>query len=129
MKRLALLGFFVSLPAFAQDNPAPQLTPQQKEEADRHLKNAIGLIDQLKVDTEQVVVEKKVDCMNSIGNLQFCTCIANESPPFVSFQGYISATSLTKKDLRYSSLSLHDQKMVDYSRDARIKCVGLITFN
>ncbi len=41
---------------------APQLTPQQLEERDRHLRNAIGLTEQLEVMVDQLVVSKKMQC-------------------------------------------------------------------
>lgn len=128
MKYLAVLVFLVAFPALAQ-NPAPQLTPQQEEERKRHMQNAIGLLEQAEVMLEQITVEKKMHCMKSVGNLQFCTCIANESPPAVSFVGYISATSLTNKELHYSSLSPSDQKAIDNSRAARVKCLGPAALN
>jgi len=128
MKYLALLAIFAALPAFAQ-TPTPPLTPQQLEERDRHLRNAIGLIDQMRVLVDQIVAEKKVHCVKSVGNLQFCTCIANESPPAVSFVGYVSATSLTNEELNYSSLSPDDRKAIDNSRAARVKCLGPAALN
>lgn len=128
MKYLALLAFFAALPALAQ-NPTPQLTPQQLEEQNQHARNAIGLIEQMEVMVEQIVAEKKVHCMKSVGKLQFCTCIANESPPAVSFVGYISATSLTNQELHYSSLSPDDRKAIDNSRAARVKCLGPAALN
>lgn len=128
MKYMALLAIFAAFPALAQ-NPTPQLTPQQLEERDRHLRNINGLIEQMEVMVDQITVEKKLHCMKSIGNLQFCTCIANESPPAVSFVGYISATSLTNEQLHYSFLSPADQKAIDNSRAARVKCLGPAAFN
>jgi hypothetical protein len=128
MKYVALLAIFAAFPVLAQ-NPTPQLTPEQLEERDRHLRNAIGLLEQIEVMADQIVAEKKVHCMKSVGNLQFCTCIANESPPAVSFVGYISATSLTNEELRYSSLSPDDRKAIDNSRAARVKCLGPAALN
>ena len=94
--------------ASAQENQ-PKLRPQQ-EEANRHLQNAIGLTEQIEVMVDQLTVLKKMQCIQSVGNLKLCTCIANESPPFVSFQGYVMATSLSKKELNYSSLKPDDRR-------------------
>lgn len=102
---------------------------KQLEERNRHLQNAIGLLEQMEVMVDQIAAEKKVHCMKSVGNLQFCTCIANESPPAVSFVGYISATSLTNEELHYSSLSPNDRKAIDNSRAARVKCLGPAALN
>jgi hypothetical protein len=128
MKYLRWLAIFAALPANAQ-TATPQLTPQQLEERDQHLRNAIGLLEQVEVMADQIVAEKKVHCMKSVGNLQFCTCIANESPPAVSFVGYISATSLTNEELHYSSQSPDDRKAIDHSRAARVKCLGPVALN
>ena len=122
------LAIFSALPAFAQ-NATPQLTPQQLEERDQHARNAIGLLDQIDAMIDQITVEKKLHCIKSVGNVQLCTCIANESPPAVSFIGYVSATSLTNEELHYSSLAQEDRTAIDNSRAARVKCVGPAALN
>jgi len=128
MKYMVLLAILAALPAHAQ-TPTPQLTPQQLEERDQHARNAIGFLEQMEVMVEQIVAEEKMQCVKSVGNLKFCACIASESPPAVSFVGYVSATSLTNEELHYSALKPDDQKAIDNSRAARVKCLGPATLN
>ena len=128
MKYLVALALFALLPAYGQDT-TPQLTPQQLEEREMRLQNIIGLTEQMRAMVDQVAAEKKIQCIQSVGSLQFCTCISNESPPFVSFVGYVIATTQTNKELHYSSLKPDEQTAIDNSRAARVKCLGPVAFN
>jgi hypothetical protein len=70
-----------ALSAHAQ-NTTPQLTPQQLEERDRHLRNAIGLAEQMEAMVDQVTAEKKMQCVKSVGNLQFLHMHCEREPAF-----------------------------------------------
>jgi len=130
--RIALIVGAVALASAAAADPQ-QATPQQMEErarqleeSSRHARNTISVAEQIKALLEVIVAEKKMHCVNSVGNSEFCTCIANSIPTDVSFLGYISATSFTNEELHYSSLSPDERKAIDNSRAGRVKCLGIL---
>jgi hypothetical protein len=80
MKRLALLVFFVSLPAFSQ-NTTPQKTEDQQNEA---FYKALREFNEYFKERNIEIEEKKMQCLR-IFNYDFCKCIEDNERAFIGF--------------------------------------------
>jgi hypothetical protein len=119
---LIVLPLFLSFASVAEETPPPM--PLDKQEQVEGLHNAIGILNIMKADIEQVAMEKKNQCMKAIGDTQFCDCIAEKSPSGITFTEYVAILVSTKDDLKYDELSPEDKKMVDNARKSRDQCVN-----
>jgi hypothetical protein len=100
----AVCSLLISKPALSQqDTPPP----------DERLAEEIG---QEELEMKNM---KEAQCMMAIGNKEFCSCIADESPSGIDFVDYVSIALS-----RGAPLSAKDKALVDASMD---KCVSLST--
>lgn len=126
IKSILFLFFLLAPATYAADKTdrtTPPPMPLDLQESDHILNKALGEIENLRLMTENITVEKKNECMKAIGNTDFCECIVESVPIAVSFLGYVNILVKTKDELNYNTLSVEDKMLVDKSRVARDKCV------
>jgi hypothetical protein len=100
----AVCCFLITKPALSQQDALPP---------DERLDQEIG---QEELEMRNM---KEAQCMKAIGNQEFCSCIADESPSGIDFVDYVGIVLS-----RGAPLSAKDKALVDASMD---KCVSLST--
>lgn len=126
MKAFLAFCMLLAAPAFAeaQDVPPPTTMPLEDQERREHFDKAMGLLNDMQRLMEQAVSEKRTQCLKAFGNVAFCECLSNNSPPFVDFMHYVAIVVLPRDDRQYAAMSADDRKLYDATRVARDKCVG-----
>jgi hypothetical protein len=123
--KFALMSLlFFSSPLYAAESAAPPPMPLEVQEKAAAINNTLTALETLKTSLDQLTVQKTNECMKAIGNTEFCTCIANESPGSISFLGYVEILTKTKEQLQYDLLTPENKKLVDVTRTARDHCVN-----
>jgi hypothetical protein len=115
----ALLGTVLHL---AAQEKGRALSLQQIEEAEA-LTKALSALDKLKNMTGELTAAKTKQCLKAIGEMKFCTCIAERSPVGISFVQYVAITVGSKADFKYEQMSSEEKQMFDGARKAREECV------
>lgn len=82
-------------------------------------------IQELKTLKEQqkIRLEKSEQCMKIVAREKMCTCIGNNLPSTVNFEGYVHTLITKKEDLGYSGMSQEQKNIIDTTLDVREKCL------
>jgi len=98
--------------------------PLEQQERRESFDKGVTGIDQMKALMLEAVAAKRTQCLKAFGNMQFCDCLADNSPPFVDFMNYVAIVVAPKDEAKYASMSTDDKKLYDATREARDKCVN-----
>ncbi len=123
---VSLLTLFVCAVGFAQTKQ-PFMPPAVKEiEKLQSLQNIVDTINDYRLAAESMVTVKFSDCLKAFGNNPFCSCIRDQTPVGIGFQGYVRIMTTPKEELNYDKLSDQDRRIIDNTHTARNLCVGSI---
>ncbi len=75
---------------------------------------------------ERAAQRKKLQCMRAFPHEAFCECLANKMPMAINVIQYTVATTVSREDLGYDSISEDERKAVDVTIQAREDCAGVI---
>lgn len=106
--------------SYAQDRPRPTL--EHVDQLEKFSKSLRELED-LKSTGDALVSVKTQQCMKSIGNSKFCSCVAQEGPKTASFIDYVVITANSKEDLKYDQRSVEVKEFIMAVHKAREVCV------
>ena len=122
MKTIAVVRAVAALAVMALVAPAYSQNLEQQEQLNQ-IEKALSAIDQLQVLTDKMAKEKRLQCMTAVANETFCECLSQNLPVPINFVNYVAIVTQTKEELKYSTLSAEDKRIVDNTRSARDQCL------
>lgn len=110
---IALCASFAVTPAFAQDDLLEKI-----ERLEQQIQELKALKERQNINTE-----KSEQCMKVLSRDKVCTCIGNNLPRSISFEGYVHTLLTSKAALGYSEMSQEQKNVIDATLDVREKCI------
>jgi hypothetical protein len=123
MKPLVLAVLAVPFLAVTLDGQAEPRTEVERLRQLAAIEDAKTAVAELRGLATSITTKKRLKCMMAVGTEPFCDCLAQNTPVGASFEDYITITTTSKDDLKYSTLDQETKGLVDNTLKAREACV------